>query len=449
LSGFVDENNQYINQEELMDCRSNSSSSRSCTATPCPTPKRWSLMAQVEHSRFSLRGSFFHAMISYRAATEGASGNNLSFEICEKIRELSTKDDTKIPVQYARGTWPRWAQKPEKYKPNQAKVFEMPWPDRECLLDGDCETAFVRALSSSMVLICLLSCNERGRGSLGDLMTLCPAEGRDRVDRVLLQIIVALELRALGEKTPSPLRAIMPILVGPQRPDSSFEPFPMGSLGLLSEVPSVMTNNRAASILARMGVGDKQIQAMQARSVRQHVDLMLKNQGVQAFKYANQNALVWESARRCLMVIKREIFDLRTHPENFARNRPEGQEVLDWLNENGLRDYIRIFVHYGLDNLLRVSKLSRNEVSRLTEEYGDACSVHDEQESSSPALSRLDFRQAGGYTSERDGTIALELSLWKAISTLEHDPRARKMAERLEWFEDSAAAWHCRGETPN
>jgi hypothetical protein len=375
------------------------------------------------------------------------SGNNLSFEIYEKIRELSTKDDTKIPVQYAWGTWPRWAQKPEKCQPNQAKVFEMPWPDRECRVDGDCETAFVQALSSSMVLICLLSCNERGRGSLGDLMTLCPAEGKDRVDGMLLQIIVALELRALGEKTP--LRAIMPILVGPQRPDSSFEPFPVGTLGLLSEVPSVMTNNRAASILARMGVADKQIQAMQARSVRQHVDLMLNIQGVQAFKYANQNALVRESARRCLMVIKREIFHLRTHPANFARNRPEGQEVLDWLNEKGLRDYMRIFVQNDLDNLLRVSKLSRKEVSRLTEEHGDVCSVHDEQNSPSPAFSGLDFRQAGGYTSERDGSIALEASLWQAISTLEHDPRARKMAERLEWFEDSAAAWHCRGETPN
>jgi hypothetical protein len=42
-----------------------------------------------------------------------------------------------------------------------------------------------------------------------------------------------------------------------------------------------MTNNRAAAILAKLGVGDTQIQAMKVRSVRQQVDLILKNQGTQ------------------------------------------------------------------------------------------------------------------------------------------------------------------------
>jgi hypothetical protein len=152
--------------------------------------------------------------------------------------------------------------------------------DQKCLLDGhDWEAGCIQGLCSSLVMICLLSFNEHGRGSVGDLTTLCTSEGKDRVDTVLLELILAHELRALGEK--SSIFSIVPILVGPQRPDSSFEPFPMGSLGLLSEVPSVMTNNRAAAILAKLGVGDAQIQAMKVRSVRQQVDLILKNQGTQ------------------------------------------------------------------------------------------------------------------------------------------------------------------------
>jgi len=48
--------------------------------------------------------------------------------------------------------------------------------------------------------------------------------------------------------------------VGLQRPDSSFEPFSMDVLDALSQDPSAMTNNRAASIHGE-GVGDKQLQA--------------------------------------------------------------------------------------------------------------------------------------------------------------------------------------------
>ena len=107
----------------------------------------------------------------------------------------------------------------------------------------------------------------------------------------------------------------------------------------------MLTNDRAATILAMLGVGDKQIQAMQGRSVRQHVDLILKNEGVEASIFVNQDELVLESARRCLMVIKREIFNIRTHTMYFTNNRPQGQEVLDWLRENHLSSYAPLFLH--------------------------------------------------------------------------------------------------------
>ena len=48
--------------------------------------------------RFTLGGTFLHFMISYRNATEGESGNNLSFKLYEKIHELSLTDvKLKIP----------------------------------------------------------------------------------------------------------------------------------------------------------------------------------------------------------------------------------------------------------------------------------------------------------------------------------------------------------------
>jgi hypothetical protein len=362
-------------------------------------------------------------MISYRVETEGPSpsGNNLSFEIYKKIRQLSMEGDTTIP-QYAWGSWPRCAKRPEPYETQQAKVFL----DRECLLDGhDWEACFLQGLSMSIVMVYLLSFSKHGRGSLGALTTLCPKEGKDRVDNVLLELIIGLELQAIGKQTAqSAPCAILPILVGPQRQDSSFERFPFEKLGLLSPEPSVMTNDRAATILAMLGVGDKQIQAMQARSVRQHVDLILKNEGVEASMFVNQDELVLDSARRCLMVIKREIFNIRTHPMHFTNNRPGGQEVLEWLSENKLSSYAPLFLHYGIDSLLLLKELSRQQVSRLAEEYGDI------------ELSR-----------NCNASIQSERDVWEAIATLGSDPRSRKMDERLEWFEDSAAGWHSRGET--
>jgi hypothetical protein len=355
--------------------RPNSTRDQAGKAAPAPKIIRHA-DPRVSLQRFTLGGSLFHAMISHDVENEGESGNNLSFEIYEKIRELSLADeDLQIP-RYAWGKWPLFAKKPAVFLHNQAKVYLT----RECLQDGhDWEAGILDGLSSSMVMVCFLSFNEEGRGSLGNLTTLKPTEGKDRVDPFLLELIIGLELRAIGEHTA--LCAILPILIGPQRQDSSFAEFPFGKLGLLSREPSVMTNNRAAYFLASLGVGDEQIKAMQARSVRRHVDLILKNQGIQASTYANQDELVLESARRCLTVIKREIFNTRTDPKRFAKNRPNGQEVVEWLGEKHLSSYIPVFLLNGLDTLLDVSKLSRAQVSHLSKEYSDLYPVIISQES--------------------------------------------------------------------
>jgi hypothetical protein len=139
------------------------------------------------------------------------------------------------------------------------------------------------------------------------------------------------------------------------------------------------------------------------------------------------------------MVMQKEIFKVRTDPKRFANNRPNGQEVVDWLGEKGLSSYIPVFLYHGLDTLFFVSRLSHAQVSQLAEEYRDLNSLNHKPE----ALSRVTFGDdAGGHTAERDESV----DLWLAISSLERDPRARTMTERLEWFEDSAAAWHSRSE---
>ena len=122
---------------------------------------------------------------------------------------------------------------------------------------------------------------------------------------------------------------------------------------------------------------------------------------------------------------------------HFTNNRPGGQEVLEWLSENKLSSYAPLFLHYGIDSLLLLKNLSRKQVSRLAEEYRDI--------ELSRSLGRA--RPSPRQNQQRDVSIQSELQLWEAISNLEHDPRSRKMEERLEWFQDSAAGWHSRGET--
>jgi hypothetical protein len=85
----------------------------------------------------------------------------------------------------------------------------------------------------------------------GNLTTWKTSEGTDRVDHFLLELIIGLELRAIGEHTE--LCAVSPILIGPQRQDSSFTEFPFGKLGMLSREPSAMTNNRGCLVPRQSG----------------------------------------------------------------------------------------------------------------------------------------------------------------------------------------------------
>ncbi|KAJ1491967.1 hypothetical protein T484DRAFT_1772740, partial [Baffinella frigidus] len=202
---------------------------------------------------FSLRGELMHVFVSYRVATEGAAGNGMSILVAEKIRALSM--DNRLELQIPRdgwGIWPQGVKKPSHFLQAQAKVFL----DKDCLQDGQSWlSGFVTGVVSSMVFVPLLSWTEDDRGSVGELSRL-GVDGFDRVDNVLLEMIIAMALRQEAgsaiQARPPPTTAVLPLLIGTARPSAEgggFRTFPFYKLARLSAEPSEATNARAASIL--------------------------------------------------------------------------------------------------------------------------------------------------------------------------------------------------------
>ena len=89
------------------------------------------------------------------------------------------------------GIWPRSARRPEPFRPEEAKVFL----DLDCLHDGQNWLAgFVQGLVASMAFVPILSWTEDDQGSLGELSKI-GVDGFDRVDNVLLEMVLATALR--------------------------------------------------------------------------------------------------------------------------------------------------------------------------------------------------------------------------------------------------------------
>ncbi|KAJ1479290.1 hypothetical protein T484DRAFT_2881444 [Baffinella frigidus] len=200
--------------------------------------------------QFSLRGELIHAFVSYRVSTEGPDGNGLAQIITSKIRTMST--DSKHPhlaiPRHGWGIWPKSAKKPVPFHPEEAKVFL----DKECLLDGQSWLAgFVQGLVTSMTFVPLLSWTEDDKGSLGQLSQI-GVDGFDRVDNVLLEMLLATALR---EDPRFAVQAVLPVMLGPATDGGGFGTFPFHKLTRLSDEPSRATNARAAAILQQLGLG--------------------------------------------------------------------------------------------------------------------------------------------------------------------------------------------------
>jgi len=316
--------------------------------------------------RFSLRGELMHAFVCYRYATDGPEGNGLAGLIAERTRGLSLQgaDDLTIP-RHGWGVWPKSATARKPFRPEEAKVFL----DKECLQDGQSWLAgFVNRLTASMVFVPLLSWTADDRGSVGDISRL-GVGGFDKVDHVLLELIIAAALR---EEPSAGIQAVLPVLVGPERPakeGGGFEVFPFYKLYRLSDEPSKATNARAGQILRHLGLGEGKVLAVEALSVKQVLEQVLRNQGVQASEWGDVERVATECATRVLKTVLHAIKRVWQDPTYFEQGRPMGSEVLSWLKEANLQSYAPLFIHHNLDSLEYVARINSTELSKLCEEH--------------------------------------------------------------------------------
>ncbi|KAJ1473644.1 hypothetical protein T484DRAFT_1835300, partial [Baffinella frigidus] len=168
------------------------------------------------------------------------------------------------------------------------------------------------------------------------------------VDNCLLELILATALR---EEPGAACQAILPVIVGPAAEGGGFGTFPYYKLARLSDAPSKATNAQAAVILRQLGLGEEKVQAVLRLSVKQVVDSVLRNQGVQAAAFGGVEGVVTECATRVLKTVLQEMRRLLSDPKYFEQGRPMGSEVLEWLQEENLRSYAPLFVYHRLDSL--------------------------------------------------------------------------------------------------
>mmetsp|Transcript_43433 Transcript_43433/g.102582 ORF Transcript_43433/g.102582 Transcript_43433/m.102582 type:complete len:174 (-) Transcript_43433:172-693(-) len=145
-----------------------------------------------------------------------------------------------------------------------------------------------------MVFIPILSWQENGKGSLGGMALLDCDDPDSRVDNVLLEFVIALALRDWDEGA---IKAIMPLMVGPKRDDSDgFASFPFAKLGTLPTKAHTPTNEFAAFILRKLGMPQRLITRIADWSVKDVVDRILQNQGVQFADFPSKREAVQTSA---------------------------------------------------------------------------------------------------------------------------------------------------------
>uniref|UniRef100_A0A7S1E474 Uncharacterized protein n=1 Tax=Hemiselmis andersenii TaxID=464988 RepID=A0A7S1E474_HEMAN len=291
---------------------------------------------------FSLRSELFHMFLSYRVRSDA--------DVVARLYELvvsGSLNDKRIPPG-GHGRWPGFAEEPPKGFGKAAKVF---W-DKKCLQDGkDWEAGFVRGLTCSMVFVPLFS-----RGAIEGLLSLGGAQ--DRVDNVLLEWLLALEWL----KSPtSGLKSIYPIFFDKKQDglEEPFADFPWEMLASLPQLPSAKTNRRAAEILRKLGGTEEQIMRMQALSVRQVVDQMLKNQGIKLALVGPEPLST--AASRMLNIVIRDVSSVQCSPDIYAFTRSGGCEVISFLKTRGLISLAPALAHHGITSLRELSLLRGSE----------------------------------------------------------------------------------------
>eukprot|EP00961_Rhodomonas_salina_P125375 1689099-Rhodomonas_salina.2 len=222
----------------------------------------------------------------HQVKTEGGKGgNDFANDLRKEMVHISTTK-MKLP---ARGPWPKFARSTGN-ETRAAKVYL----DAEALKDGEEWEAgssglggFVGGVACSLVFVPLISVRQitdsdsgsgRFEGSLGGLAHLDPENGQDWRDNVLLEFILALEMKRDARRA---MQKILPIFVSEKGTDGRYKKFDMWSFArkMMSQRPSQKTNAAAAKIMQDLGFSRERIAAMRKRSVWGTVEGILKHQG--------------------------------------------------------------------------------------------------------------------------------------------------------------------------
>lgn len=211
----------------------------------------------------------------------------------------------------------------------------------------------------------------------------------------------------------SPVKCLLPIFMGQPRPTDNF---PWDNLRRLSDTPSAKTANRAAKILKSMGVDEGQIERMKAKSIRFIVGDMLAYQGVQLSNLKNTDEIetIRECATRVLQAVRTRVSVMASKMSNFVSIFPNGHEVIDWMQENSITEFLPIFAKHDLNSLLLISKIDRQDAIDLFEEYSQMFNL----KSKKPVKGNL-------------------MRLNYALDSLTNDPRTKSLTKRLETFTDT------------
>ena len=237
----------------------------------------------------------FDLMISYRVNTEKVTALRMYDKIMLTPNpDLAQMGDrrSKIPA-YARAS--RHA---SDLDPGIARTFL----DQKHIPQGvRWEKVFVNAVTNSLVLVPLLSWYEEDgkepSGSVGELMSL---HHSDRVDNFLLEMMIGNVLMKLpaGSRW---LQRISPIFIG--TPDArGYTEFPFANIDKLPDVPSLKTCKRAAEIL----LDELKIPVdttVMAFSVRQHINNLLKFQGVKLSDLGHEDIALQSASKRLVQQI--------------------------------------------------------------------------------------------------------------------------------------------------
>jgi len=106
----------------------------------------------------------------------------------------------------------------------------------------------------------------------------------------------------------------------------------------------------------------------------------------------------------------------KSNLEKLQFSNPHGEEVVQWLSQHSLSHLTSTFVRNKLNSLRKVSRMSREDVSRVHQEFCANTAVGD---------ASVDSAQVGGL-----------VLLVTAVQSLEDDPRAKTLKERLRNFRD-------------